>query len=264
MKLKHPQYMESAWRHTTDTKGVGGYFTMAYKNKAHVPWKGTDTTFATSVSPIGEVVIAPHGSLCVSSMGSRDPDWRHEMEVLLGVKFDLAKKFAGKLFCPHTKQKVQVSRIEGNPELWCDREHGVALRAGQITYASPDSPPVRSPELTLNYSIINRKRTKAFMPRWKKLVNEGKVRMSMMEPRSAPIIVVHALLVMLATTPDAVDIESAVRFSQKLGNASSDELMLTYQLCRTLTANAERANLKDLISYACADHYKSTYLEYRP
>jgi hypothetical protein len=61
-----------------------------------------------------------------------------------------------------------------------------------------------------------------------------------------------------------MDIEAAVRISQPLKNAAPDELIRTYQVCRTLDSNAARDDLKDLISFACADKYQSPYLEYRP
>jgi hypothetical protein len=261
VKLKHPQYMESAWRNRPDTK-VNGYFQLA--DNAVVSYNATQVTFTTSVGAAGEVIIAPHGTLYIGGDGGRDPDWRHEMSCLFGVDFDLAKEFAGKLFCPHTKQKVQVSRIVDNTALWCDREHGVALVAGCMSYASPDAPPVRKTVKQINYSFVNRKRTKEFTARWKKLVNEAKMRMPMMGTMSAGGLGLIPLLDELVKNADVVDIESAVRISQSLKNAAQDELVRTYQVCRTLTSNAERSDLNELISFACADHYQSPYLEYRP
>ena len=102
MKLKHPEYMNSAWRCHPDTK-VRGHFAVQTDKTATVSNNSTVVTFATSVSSAGEVVIAPSGRLYIGGDGGRDPDWRHEMSCLLGVDFDLAKAFAGKLFCPHTK-----------------------------------------------------------------------------------------------------------------------------------------------------------------
>jgi hypothetical protein len=261
MKLKHPQYMESAWRNRPDTK-VNGYFQLA--DNAVVSHNATQVTFATHVGPAGEVIVAPHGSLSVYGDGGRNPDWRQEMRRLFGVDFDLAKTFAGKLFCPHTGQKVQVSRIEGNPELWADYEHKVALAAGQITYASPDAPPVRTEKRLLKYSVVNRKRTKDVTTRWKRLINEAKLRLKMMEPLLLSPIGLIPMLDALVKNPDVVDIESVVRISQPLMNAAPDELLRTYQVCRMLVSNAERNDLKEKISYACADHYTSPYLEYRP
>lgn len=263
MKLKHPEYMNSAWRCHPDSK-VRGHFQLLSNSTAQVNNNSTSVTFATSVSSAGEVVISPSGTLYVGGNGGRDPDWRHEISCLLGVDFDLAKEFAGRLFCPHTKQKIQVSRIVGNPELWCDREHGVALVAGQMMYASPEAPPVRKTEKQISYSFVNRRRVKEFMPRWKRLVNEAKLRMAMMEPRGAGLMLITPLLKVLVENPDIVDIESAVRISQPLQNAAPDELTRTYQVCGRLTSSAERADLKELISFACADQYQSPYLEYRP
>jgi hypothetical protein len=263
MKLKHPQYMDSAWRQLPDTN-VAGYFQIHTDKTATVRNNGTLVSFATSVGPAGEVIVAPHGTLFVSGYGGRDTDWRHDIRCLLGVDFDLAKEFVGKLFCPHTKQKVPVSRIVDNPVLWCDREHGVALVAGRVTYASPDSPPAKEKEERIRYSVINRKRVKEFMPRWKRLVNEAKVRISMMSSIGSHLSIT-TLLRELALSPDVVDIESVVRISQqRLSAAATDDLERTAQVCRTIANNCVRDDLKELISFACADQYESPYLEYHP
>lgn len=261
MKLKHPEYMNSAFRRGTE---VSGYFQLQKRGKAVVSNNGTDVMFEVSNGKDGEVIIAPHGTLLIVSAGGRDTDWRHDIRCLLGVDFDLAKEFVGKLFCPHTKQKVPTSRIVDNPVLWCDREHGVALVAGRMTYASPEAPPVREEVNQISYSFINRKRVKEFMPRWKRLVNEAKVRISMMSSIGSHLSIT-TLLRELALSPDVVDIESVVRISQqRLSAAATDDLERTAQVCRTIANNCVRDDLKDLISLACADQYESPYLEYHP
>lgn len=262
MKLENPAFMTSAnWGkvHIEKNKGDNTY-------KATSSHDGATVTFNTTLQDDGSLRVAPTGSLEIYISGDRDPEWRARAERRFGVYCDLATAFAKKLYCPHTKRAIPVSRIVDNPVLWIDREHGVAIKCGNHTYETPDAPPVPSAgkyDRPIKYSFSNPKAAKALMERMRPIWEEAKLRLELSQHEGIGY-KSQSVLTFLAKNPDIHDFVTLSQATLK-DRTVSDELIHMYHVAwgmRIVNPWAEEY-WRDAVSAECADRYESTYLEFR-
>lgn len=239
MKLKTPEMFTPIWwvqmlrLHTNTDMSA-----EANQNGVRVRFSGTK-------NQDGSLVIANHSSLEIIHTGRGDPVWRQTQSAEFGVTIVPANELAGKLFCPTTGKKIPIGRIKYNPVLWCDAEYKTAMTCRGLKYESPDGAPKAS-EYKIEYSFLNKKSNDAFMARLRPILREAKLRCSLTD--KSPMFDRNGMLKALRGIHENIDVVSVE----------------TGKLEQYVPILACDQDFRELIKNITADHYASTYLEYRP
>jgi hypothetical protein len=232
------------------------------KDSAAISTRAVSVSFDVT-SDLAGVHVARDGILNISYTGDRDPDTRNIYVRDYGVGCDLAGEFAGRLVCPHTGKDVKVSRIDDNPILWLDYEHGIAVKNYHLQYATPTSPPTFVPtdytqgKNVMHYSFSNQKRYAAFKKHWLALQPEAQLRYELMvRPQmSWPSNKVKELVL---DHPEATTLEQLCDIARGINGFDPDDFLRMYQvimIIKTWDVNADAAKM------LCADKYKTTYFK---
>lgn len=241
MKLKDPEMFTPGWWARNARLDVHEN-AMCQKDSVNVSFKVTKNAK-------GELVIANHSDLEIRHSGDNDPDWRTKISGLFGVRVGLASEFAGHLFCPTTGKKISVSRINGNPPLWIDLENKTAMRCRGLKYETADGPP-KAGAGKIDYTFLNPKKVKVFMARLMPILREAKLRCALLEltpefNRGLMLTLLRNIYEGKLTTASAVYQEAVCVLAWGAGYVAGDK------------------EFRDFINDLCADHYMSSYLEYR-
>lgn len=250
MRLRNPDFM---------TIGAWNYVTMR-NGEASASDNGAEVKFSVLNNPDGTRTIARDGRLTIHLSGDRDPDWRDAAERKFGVGCGLATAFSGSLICPHTQRVIPVSRIEGNPVLWVDYEHRIAIRSGGVTYETPSARPApREKSTPIKYSFANRKAETALLKRLRPIWEEAKLRISLCEvPHGFTGYATEQCLKMVAANPEMLtfaDVAATPEGGDNLKHVMS--LAWGLNMCRPWEEEYWMSRVK---AWA-ADTYSSPYLE---
>ncbi len=268
MKLRDEGYMTSRWW-------------LEQRNRLDIYTEATgdrhsgEVKFAVHVMDDGGLRIAPHGRLTVKNSGDRDPDWRHGAEMKYGVLCRPVSELVGQLYCPHTKKAIPASRFKQNYVMWVDKEFGVAVLSGDVSYEVPDGPPIpkakaRWSNPTIKYSFANRKRYKEERERIENLIAEAKLRVSLDDGARHTLRGVD-LFACALKHPEVTDMPAFVRTYSGI-NEDHEKWLTNMSLMAKAWAEIRLTDwagkpgmprYDDMLKDSSADHYESDYVEWK-